>query len=85
MVLMGLGQNVKSWSALVLAASDQPGEEQSPASRRLVLVCEFRTFVKALIRVPAQVVRTGRRVVVRLLGWNRHQSLLLDLRRVLNC
>ena len=35
---------------------------------------EFRTFVNFLVRVPAQVVRTGRRLVVRLLAWNEWQS-----------
>lgn len=85
MVLMALGQNLKSWLALVLAARDGPSHESPESPGRFVCVCEFRTFVEALIRVPAQVVRTARRLVVRLLGWNRHQSLLLSLCRVLNC
>ena len=40
---------------------------------------EFRTFVNFLVRVPAQVVRTGRRLVVRLLAWNEWQSVFLRL------
>jgi hypothetical protein len=38
---------------------------------------EFTTFLNALIRVPAQVVRTGRLIVFRLLGWNRWQHVFL--------
>ena len=40
---------------------------------------EFRTFVNFLVRMPAQIVRTGRRLVVRLLGWNEWQPVLLRL------
>jgi hypothetical protein len=30
---------------------------------------EFKKFVNELMRVPCQIVRTGRRIVYRLLGW----------------
>jgi hypothetical protein len=38
---------------------------------------EFRTFLNAFLRVPAQLVRTGRRVVCRLLGWSPWQAVFL--------
>jgi hypothetical protein len=38
---------------------------------------EFRTFLNAFMRVPAQLVRSGRRIIFRLLGWNRWQSVFL--------
>ena len=44
-----------------------------------MLTMEFRTFVAAFINVPAQIVRTGRRVVYRLLAWNRWQQTLFRL------
>jgi len=31
---------------------------------------EFKKFVNAFVRVPAQVVGTGRRLLFRLLSWN---------------
>ena len=31
---------------------------------------KFKKFVNALVRVPCQIVRTGRRIVYRLLAWN---------------
>ena len=35
-----------------------------------VLRMEFRTFLNALIRIPCQIVRTGRRLVYRFLGYS---------------
>jgi len=32
---------------------------------------EFRTFVNHLMKIPCQIIRTGRRLVYRLLNWNR--------------
>ena len=40
---------------------------------------EFRTFVNFLVHDARQVVRTGRRLVVRLLAWNEWQSVFLRL------
>ena len=48
-----------------------------------VLKMEFRTFLNAFIRVPAQIIRTGRRIVFRLLAWNRWQHVLLRASRPL--
>ena len=38
---------------------------------------EFKKFVNALVRVPCQIVRTGRRIVYRLLAWNPWLGVLL--------
>jgi hypothetical protein len=38
---------------------------------------EFKKFVNAFMRVPAQVIRTGRRIVFRLLSWNPFHRILL--------
>jgi hypothetical protein len=50
---------------------------------------EFKAFLNAFIRVPAQVVRTSRRIVFRLLAWNPWQAVLLrgvdQLRGPLRC
>jgi hypothetical protein len=39
--------------------------------RALTLRMEFRTFLNAMIRIPAQIVRTGRRIVFRLMAFNQ--------------
>ena len=40
---------------------------------------EFRTFVNHFLRVPAQIVKTGRQLVVRLLAWNSWQPVFFRL------
>ena len=42
-----------------------------------VLRMEFKNFLNAFMRVPAQVVRTGRRGLFRLLSWNPWQRVFL--------
>lgn len=37
---------------------------------------EFKRFVNAFVRVPAQVIRAGRRIVLRILVWNPSQKVL---------
>ncbi len=39
----------------------------------------FRGFVEEMIRIPVQIVTAGRRVIVRLIGWNPMQRILLRL------
>lgn len=56
--------------------------------KRKLLRMDFRTFVHAMMTIPAQVLSTGRRIVCRLLAWNPLQQVffrLLDqLRRPLD-
>jgi hypothetical protein len=84
MLITSLAWNLKAWLALSLPGPCDPepvGRSQppEPKSKRRVLMMEFRTFVNALVRLPAQVVRSGRQLIVRLLGWNEWQPLLLCL------
>lgn len=57
--------------------------------KRRVLTMEFKRFVNACIRVPCQIVRTGRRIVYRLPAWNPWQDVfvrgLAALGRPLRC
>ena len=46
---------------------------------------EFKTFVNAFVRLPCQRVRTGRRWVYRLLGWNPHLPIFFRLIERLRC
>ncbi len=50
---------------------------------------EFKKFVNAFVRVPAQLVRTGRRLVFKLLSWNPWQAVFLRgvdiLRKPMRC
>ena len=38
---------------------------------------EFKAFLQAFMLIPVQVVRTGRRLVFRLLAWNPWQAVFL--------
>jgi hypothetical protein len=85
MVMTGLAWNLKAWWALLLP--EKPGRWQAShqEQKRWVLGLEFRSFVQAFVRLPCQLVRTGRQLVYRLLSWNPHQPILFRLLDVLRC
>jgi len=72
MVMTALAWNLKAWFALLLPEKGRWAERYRQ-EKQLVLKMEFKTFVNAFIQVPAQILRTGRRIVFRLLSWNRWQ------------
>jgi hypothetical protein len=88
MVMASLAWTLKVWSALWLSQGGR-WSEQHAAERQRLLRMEFSTFVQAMIQIPCQIVRTGRRVVYRLLSWNPWARVLLrllsQLRRPLRC
>jgi Transposase DDE domain group 1 len=85
MVMTALAWNLKAWWALHLP--EQPGrwQEKHQAEKRWVLRLEFKTFVNAFVRLPCQIIRTGRKLVYRLLGWNPYQPIFFRLVGVLRC
>ena len=85
MVMTALAWNLKAWWALTLP--EQPGRwhERHQADKRWVLRLEFKTFVNAFVRLPCQIIRTGRKLVYRLLGWNPYQPIFFRLVDVLRC
>ena len=54
-----------------------------------MLRMEFKTFLNAFMLVPCQLVRTGRRILFRILAWNRWLPVLFRgvdvLRQPLRC
>ena len=85
MLMTALGWNLKAWLALALPEEAPRGksstkrgkqakETSGPSPKRRLLGMEFRTFVNYFLRIPAQVVKTGRRIIVRLLAYNAWQS-----------
>lgn len=79
MLITSLAWNLKAWLALSLPEPCGFGKEKQAAQKRGLLTMEFRTFVNSLIRVPAQILRTGRQLVIRLLAWNEWQHVFLKL------
>ena len=88
MVMASLAWSLKSWMGLLLPTGGRW------ASRRLqekteVMRMAFKKFCQTFIHLPSQIIHSGRRVVYRLLVWNRHLPILLrafeSFRRPLRC
>ena len=69
MLMSSLAWSLKAWMALTLAASS-PKHEKHRQDANTILRMEFRSFIQCFMRMPAQIIKTGRKVVYRLLSWN---------------
>ena len=69
MVMASLAWTLKAWFALTGRRTEQ---------RVALMRMEFRGFLNWIVRVPCQIVRTGRRIVFRILGYNRWTGTFLD-------
>jgi hypothetical protein len=85
MVMTALAWDLKAWWALLLPETPGRWQEQHQTQKRWVLRLEFKTFVNAFVRIPCQIVRTGRRLVYRLLSWNPHLPIFFRLLDRLRC
>jgi len=85
MVMTALAWNLKAWWALALPEGRGGHQERYGEERAWVLRLEFKTFVAAFVRLPCQIIRTGRKLVYRLLGWNPHLPIFFRLTAVLRC
>jgi hypothetical protein len=61
MVMAALGWNLKAWYGLLMPNRDRGME---------VVRMEFKRFLHAIILIPCQVVKTSRRIIYRVLGYN---------------
>jgi len=61
MVMVSLAWILKAWFALLVRYRDRRDE---------LLRMEFRRFLNAIIRLPVQIISTGRRIIYRILGYN---------------
>jgi hypothetical protein len=78
MVMASLAWTLKAWAALLLPEEPRHTEKHR-AEKHALLRMEFATFRAALIELPCQIVRTGRRLVYRLLSWKPWQGAFLRL------
>ena len=76
MVMAALAWTLKAWFALLLPEGGR-WAAQHRKEKLALLRMEFKSFLNTIMRVPAQVVRTGRRIVFRLLCWNSWQHVFL--------
>lgn len=75
MVMAALAWNLKAWYALSLPASGLWKGKHKRQKQR-VLRMEFKKFRNFFILLPCQILKTGRRLVYRLLGWNEQFDIL---------
>jgi len=61
MVMAALAWNLKAWYGLLMPDRAR-GQE--------IVQMEFRGFLQAIILLPAQIIRTGRKIIYRILGYN---------------
>ena len=76
MVMASLAWTLKAWFALLLPEQGR-WKQKYRQQKQDVQRMEFKRFVNAFIRLPCQIVRTGRRIVYRLLSWNPWMEVLL--------
>ena len=77
MVMASLAWTLKAWAALMLPVSPGRWSQKHKEQKAGLLKMEFKRFVNMIVRVPAQIVKTGRRLIYRLLGWNGWQMAFL--------
>ena len=69
MVMTALSWSLKAWIGLSIPVSNR-WKDQHQQERREVQRMEFKRFIDQFVRLPAQIIRGGRQLTVRLLGWN---------------
>jgi hypothetical protein len=88
MVMASVAWTLKAWFALVLPEKGRWAEKYRRQKTELLRM-EFKRFLNVIVRVPCQIVRTGRRIVYRILAWNPWVEVLLRgadaVRRPLRC
>ena len=78
MVIASLAWSLKAWTALLLPEKGR-WKDKYKKEKEQVLRMEFKGFVNAFVRIPAQVVRTGRKILFRLLNWNPYQHIFIRI------
>ena len=76
MVMASLGWTMKAWFALSLPEAGRWSEKHR-AQKQQVLRMGFKRFTNSFMRVPCQIIRSGRKIIYRLLSWNPWQEVLL--------
>ncbi len=88
MVMASLAWSLKAWTALLLPEEGRWSDTHREEKHKLLRM-DFSTFRRAFITVPAQILRTSRRIVTRLLAWNPWQHVFFrfldQLRQPLRC
>ena len=79
MVAASLAWTLKAWCGLMLPVSPGRHAATHREQKRSLVRMEFKGFANALIRLPCQIIRSGRRIIYRLLAWNPWAGTLIRL------
>jgi hypothetical protein len=85
MLMTALGWNLKAWWALMLPETPGRWQEKHRAEKQWALKLEFKTFVNAFMLLPCQIIKTGHKLIYRLLAWNPHLPIFFRLLDRLRC
>ena len=77
MVMASLAWNLKAWWGLMLPEAQGRGREKRREQKRDIVRMEFKRFVASVVRLPCQILRSGRRLIYRLLSYSPWQEPLL--------
>ena len=75
MLMTSLAWNLKAWWALSLPGRGPKQQQQ----QQMILRWSFKSFVQSLVRIPCQLVRSGRQLVLRVLHYTLHTPLFFRL------
>lgn len=78
MVISSLAWSLKAWSALLISESGRWSDRRR-AEKHKLLRMEFPTYRQAMINIPAQIIRSGRQLIYRFLGYNQWQETFFRL------
>ena len=88
MVMASLAWSLKAWSALLVPVHGR-WKEKHEQEKKTLLRMDFVTFRNVMIAIPAQIIRTSRKIIYRFLAWNPWQTvffrLVEQLRKPLRC
>ena len=79
MLMTSLAWNLKAWVALRIPVEEGRWHDRHQEQKQTLLRMEFRTFVNHWLRIPCQVLKTGRRLILRILAWNDWQPVFFRL------
>jgi hypothetical protein len=79
MVMAALAWSLKAWLGLALPETPGRWRERHASEKKQLLRMEFKTFLTAMMRLPCQIIKTGRKIVYRLLSWNPWQGVFLRI------
>jgi hypothetical protein len=85
MLMTALAWNLKAWWALMLPVAPGRWQQKHREEKQWALKLEFKTFLNAFMLLPCQILKTGRKLVYRLLAWNPHLPIFFRLLDVLRC